>query len=184
MNTETAVANIVRTARMAKASEIEAGVNWYPTAHAAALEMSNLETGAGVIAALSPMMGWDRNVMLAYRAFEQGFADGCLKGNARKADAIMAGNAPLDILGGAKVRSFYANIVNPLGADVTIDRHAFDIVAGRYTTDKEKGRLSNKGVYEWHAEAYRLAGIELGGLTGAQVQAITWVAWRRIKGIK
>jgi hypothetical protein len=184
MNTTTAVQNIVNVARKAKASEVEAGAEWYGVAHDAAKAMSDLETGAGVIAALSPMMGWERNVMLAYRAFEQGFADGCLKGNARKADAIMAGNAPLDILGGSKVRSFYANIVNPFGADVTIDRHAFDIVAGRYTTDKEKATLTRKGEYERHADAYREAGIILGGLTGAQVQAITWVTWRRIKGIK
>lgn len=184
MNTETAVQNIVNIARKATAAEIEAGAEWYGVAHDAAKDMSSLEMGAGVIAALSPMMGWERNVMLAYRAFADGTASGAMGASVRKANAIMAGNDPLDILGGAKVRSFYANIVNPFGADVTIDRHAFDIVYGRATDDKTRGMLSRKGMYEWHADAYRQAGMILGNLTGAQVQAITWVTWRRIKGIK
>lgn len=185
MNTSL-VGNIVSTARRARAAEIDAGINWYPFAQRSALAMSGrkLHIGAGVIAALSPLTPWDRNVMLANRAFEQGAASGTLFVNVAKANAILAGTDPLEVLGGDKVRSFYSNIVNPMGDDVTIDRHAFDIAMGQFTSDKERKPLKNKGVYETFAQAYRDAGTVLGDLTGAQVQAITWVAWRRMKGLK
>lgn len=181
--TSTAAANVLAVYTRATADEITNGTNWYQTAHdIATLIAPTVEAGAGVIAALSPMMGWDRNVMLATKAFADGHASGALSRNVAKADAIMAGAAPLDVLGGKKVRSFYSNILDPAGTHVTIDRHAFDIVAGRVTTDKEKGTLSNKGVYEAHEAAYVEAG-EILGLTGSQMQAITWVTWRREKGI-
>lgn len=178
------VENIVTVARQATAAEIEAGATWYEDAHRIAREIApSVEVGAGVIAALSPRMPWDRNVALARKALTEGRASGSLGANVRKADAILSGDHPLTVLGGDKVVSFFRNIVDPSGDDVTIDRHAFDIAAGRSTDDKTRGALSRKGVYEAHVEAYREAGRRL-GLTGAQVQAITWVVWRRKKGIK
>lgn len=178
------VENIIATARRATAAEIESGVTWYNQANEIAAEIApNLEAGAGVIAALSPRMPWDRNVSLARQAFINGVASGSLGSNVRKANSIIEGQNPENVLGGDKVRSFYANIVNPFGDDVTIDRHAFDIAMGYSTNDKARSVLSRKGVYEQLANMYREAGSIL-GLTGAQVQAITWVVWRREKGIK
>lgn len=179
----TEVANIIAIARRATPAEIEQGITWYQTAHNEARRIATLEEGAGVIAALSPRMPWDRNLAIAERAFVEGRASGAMGANVAKAQAILDGADPLDVLGGLKVRSFYANIVFPDGPDVTIDRHAFDIVKGRATSDRERSGLSRKGVYDMHAEYYREAGTIL-GLTGAQAQAITWCTWRRIKGIK
>ena len=75
---------------------------------------------------------------LAAIAFDTGTLGNVgLKSNVDKALAILNGAAPLDILGGDKVRTFYGNIVNPWGEGVTIDRHAYDIVTG-----KQIGRAS------------------------------------------
>ena len=179
----TEVANIIAIARRATPAEIESGVQWYQTAHNEASRIATLNEGAGVIAALSPRMPWDRNLAIAERAFVEGRASGALSANVAKANAILDGADPLDVLGGLKVRSFYANIIYPDGRDGTIDRLGFDMVNGRSTSDRERSGLSRKGVYEMHADYYREAGVIL-GLTGAQVQAITWCTWRRIKGIK
>lgn len=182
---------IVDVYRFATLAELDEGMNWYRTARALAVAISpeSPETGAGVIAALSPMMRWDRNMMLAIRAFEDGEASGALYGNVAKANAIMAGAAPLDVLGGDKVRNFYGAIADPNSATaVCIDRHAFDIAVGRVTNDKSRNALARKGVYENFADAYRRAAKQITRETGifhtpATVQAITWVCWRRLKGL-
>ena len=176
-------ANILATLKRATASEIDHGASWYPMANAIASECpAGTEAGAGIIAALSPMMPWERNVMLARRTFEAGTLDGgALTSNVLKANRIMAGESPLDVLGGDKVRSFFTNIVDPMGDNVTVDRHAHDIAMGRFYTDKE--RRIGKRVYREIADEYR----EVADMVGIPVpgtQAITWVTWRRVKGVK
>ena len=176
--------------RLATVVELDYGHNWYRIANALARRLDPIAPvqAAGVIAALSPMMDWDRNMMLAIRAYEDGEASGALFGNVRKANAIMAGADPLEILGGKKVRNFFAAIANPESEEaVCIDRHAFDIAMGRVTNDKTRGALSRKGVYEEFQDAYRRAAKVLTKETGvhhtpSEVQAVTWVAWRRLKG--
>lgn len=183
-----AVLDVYRNATVA---DLDYGREWYRTAHALAarLDPSNVRAAAGVIAALSPMMNWERNMMLAIRAYDDGCASGALFGNVRKADAIMAGADPLDILGGDKVRNFFAAIADPESDEaVCIDRHAFDIAVGRVTNDITRRALSRVGVYESFAKVYREAARILTRETGmhvtpAQVQAVTWVAWRRMKGL-
>lgn len=178
------IENIVSVFERATPAEVEAGINWYPTAHRIALEISNgdLERGAGVIAALSPMQKWDRNIELARIAFATGNVTGGLKRNCAKANAIVAGANPLDVLGGEKVLSFYANIVNPQGDAITIDRHAIDIALGRVHTDATRPSMS-KGRYAEFFNAY-LDAAKRCGVFPLELQAITWVTWRREKGIK
>jgi hypothetical protein len=98
----------------------------------------------------------------------------------RKADAIAAGADPLDVLGGRKVRSFYRNIVGHTG-HVTVDRHAVAIVAGRPLTDREGKVLERIGPYTYVAGAYRAAARRL-GVAPTELQAVTWLVWRRLKG--
>lgn len=176
------IENITDVFNRASQSEVEDGLFWYPTAQQIASEIAagDIERGAGVIAALSPMMPWDRNVMLARQAFETGIASGGLGANVRKAQAILDGAAPLDILGGDKVRTFYGNIVNPWGAGVTIDRHAYDIAVGIKHGDKRPG--IGKGVYREFAAAYVEAAKSI-GIFPLELQAITWTVWRREHGI-
>lgn len=175
---------ILDTYRRATAAELESGVEWYGLAHSIARDIApSIEVGAGVISALSPRVVWDRNVTLAREALAGTLTNGALFKNIAKANAIVAGADPLTVLGGNKTRAFYANIVDPFGDDVTIDRHAFDIAVGRVTNDKDRAVLGRKGVYESYADQYREAGAHV-GMSGAQLQAVTWVAWRRMKGIK
>ena len=183
-------ARIVDVFAEASVAELDAGVNWYADANAFArtLDPEHPERAAGVIAALSPMKDWENNCILAARAYEQGYASGALRANTAKADAIMAGADPLDVLGGNKVRNFYASIADPEHPDaVCIDRHAFDIAVGRITNDKSRTALSRVGVYDSFARSYKRAAraIEREGfpILPSQLQAVVWVTWRRLKGL-
>jgi hypothetical protein len=184
-------ARILDVYRQATLQELQEGLEWYSDAHhvAAALDPARPHAAAGVIAALSPMMGWDRNIMLAARAYADGYASGALYRNVAKADAILAGAEPLDVLRGDKVCNFYKAIANPHdGTAVVIDRHAFDIAVGRITNDQSRSALSRKGVYESFARAYSRAAVALTKETGmdispSAVQAVTWTVWRRLKGL-
>jgi hypothetical protein len=152
----------------------------------------HLNRNAGIIAALSPMNGWTNNVRKAREvvsrrgniAVAKGMPNGIgLGANVAKAIAIYKGADPLDILSGDKVTAFYRTIVDPTGdIDPVIDRHAFDIAVGEKTNDKRRSVLSRKGVYHVFAQAYRDAAKEA-GIGSAQMQAITWVAWREAHGI-
>lgn len=150
----------------------------------------DVRIGAGVLAALSPQTAWGeakgQNVELARRAFRQGKATGHTGDACNKATAILSSwQDPEDVLGGLKVRNFYAAIVDPNSATaVCIDRHAFDIAVGRVTDGTARTILVRVGVYDTFAELYREAARTIGGgITPAAVQAVTWLVWRRQKGI-
>jgi hypothetical protein len=182
--------NIVRVWEQATEAEIADGVNWYRDAHALALKLdpANPNAAAGVIAALSPMMSWGQNVNLAVRAYADGAASGALSGSVAKANRILNGETPEDVLGGNKVRAFYGCIADPSSDAVCIDRHAFDIAVGRVTNNASRHALGRKGTYERFAAAYvRAADIlskRLGTpVSASEVQAVTWTVWRRLKGL-
>lgn len=186
------VENILSVYRAARPEQIAAGLQWYADAHTFALAISNgdIVTGAGVIAALSPQTSWAQNMTLASRAFVEGFASGQTGANVSKANRILAGESPEDVLGwnnpkaksGHKVRNFYRNIVDPTGRECTIDRHAHDIAVGEQTDSKTRGQLDRVGVYDLFADIYREAA-KLVGIPVAALQAITWVVWREAIGL-
>jgi hypothetical protein len=184
-------ARILDVYRQATLQELQDGLDWYRDAHAiaVALDPERPHAAAGVLAALSPMQAWGQNVNLAARAYADGRATGGLFKNCAKADAIMAGAEPLDVLGGDKVCNFYKAIANPEdGSAVVVDRHAFDIAVGRITNDKSRTALGRKGVYDSFARAYVRASKAVTAETGMDVspsamQAITWGVWRRLKGL-
>lgn len=188
MNTNTpTVENVLAVYRNATAENVRAGLSWYLDAHnfARILDPARPWAAAGIIAALSPMNGWDNNKNKAAQLYRQnGDGDNVgLKRNVAKAIRIYSGDNPLDVLGGDKVRAFYATILDPNGdIDPVIDRHAFDIAVGEVTDEKRRGILSRKGVYAEFAAVYREAA-RIAGIGSAQMQAITWVAWREAKGI-
>jgi hypothetical protein len=161
---------------------------------------------AAVIAVLSPRLSWDKNVEAARRAYGeylnrlQGLdlhgptADGfvaampVLNTNAAKAFKLLSGADPDEIVGGPKVRAFWFGIVDPSDPRVVcVDRHAFDIAVGGVMDDATRGKvLGRKGAYDRFAQAYRRAAARLSDGQGyewnpAQVQAVTWVTWRRLK---
>lgn len=191
------VANILAVYNGARAEHLRFGLSWYSHAHntAASLgggRLQHIERNAGIIAALSPLNHWTNNVRKASELISlrgrvqvvKGMPNGIgLGNNVAKAIAIYKGGDPNDILGGDKVTSFYRSIVNPTG-DIrpTVDRHAFDIAVGEQTSNKRRGALSRKGVYEDFADAYREAAKHV-GIAAPQIQAITWMAWREAIGI-
>jgi hypothetical protein len=113
-----------------------------------------------------------------------------LKGNGSKAYAIMLGVDPEDVVSGPKVTAFWRTIVDPSDPRaVVVDRHALDVAKGIVLDDRQRGViLGRKGAYEELSALYRRAAKlvskdfyagELSAWTPAEVQAVTWVVWRR-----
>lgn len=183
--------NILAVYRQATVAELAEGLDWYSDAHKLACTLSpeDPREAAGVIAALSPMMPWDRNQALAVRAYaDNRTASGALGGSVAKANRILNGESPEKVLGGKKVRAFYGIIADPSSDAVCVDRHAFDIAVGQVTNNESRQALSRKGIYEAFADAYVSASKTLSEETGmdisaSQVQAVTWTVWRRLKGL-
>lgn len=180
-----AVAAIEAVYAQALESEHLDGAVWYPSARHIAESIGatlglTVEAGAGILAALSPQCSWDENVARAF-AFVDGAESGAFEDALGKARRIADGADPLSVLGGRKVRSFYRNI---LGADqyVTVDRHAVAIVCGRSLSDREIKVLERIGAYQSIAAAYRTVA-RRHGIAPSTLQAITWLAWRRLKGL-
>ncbi len=175
---------ILRILRGATAAEVIEGAAWYEAARTFAIGLSErygctLEQAIGVIAVLSPRLSWDRNMVYADTFLRTGTAP-CLNGRRRAAAAVLAGD--MSAVSGQKVVSFQACITDPYGshAAVCIDRHAFDVAAGKVTDDRTRKILESVGGYQYVADLYRKAARGT-GLTPSQVQAITWVRWRNLK---
>lgn len=176
--------HIIATLMEATDVEIEAGRYWYTEANELAWTISGeggVEMAAGVIAALSPRMPWGRNKELAVRAFADGHASGTLGNSVRAANRILAGEDPLEVLKGDKVRNFYLSILG--GTDsVTIDRHALEVYLGKRFKDAERPAVGKRLYREASAAYVQAARIQVAStypLTPVQVQAITWLVWRR-----
>lgn len=177
--------NVTKAFRLSTATDREDGMAWYDYArdYAASLD-SNVERAAGVIAALSPQQSWPVNKRMAAE-FYAGRRNVHTAPNVAKALAILNGETPLDILGGPKVRAFYTNI---MGIDtheaVTIDRHAIMVCEGRIIEGDALrayfGVKRNRQYVSEYVSAAKILSKETGTLmTPAQIQAITWVWWRR-----
>lgn len=177
--------NIMFILDLARPDEIAGGASWYDDAHALALELSpnDVWRGAGVISAYSPMTPWWRNVELATESLKTGIAHPKSLGNSvRAAQRILDGEHTLDVLKGDKTRAFASAIADPAGSTIaTIDRHAHDIAMGEKHTDDT--RKIGKILFRTLSNAYVECAME-SGYGVAQIQAITWVTWRRLHGIK
>lgn len=177
----TLVRNITRVFNNATCFEIAEGREWYAQAWRLALEVDPLHPtrAAGIIAALSPLTPWDRNVWLVRETYRNGTLEsGTLGANRVKANRIMAGEDPLLVLRGAKVRAFFAGIVSKgASSDVCVDRHAYDLAVGKRYGNGDRPGLQTKDGYARIAAAYVRAAKRL-GVGPQELQAITWVAWR------
>lgn len=182
----------------ANSAERLKGERWYADALAfcSAVAQSaglSVSTVAGVTAALSPNNRWPRNQADAERlchAFSAGtIADAAavkvstFNGNKQKALQILSGDQPLDVLGGLKVRAFYQCILGDNA--VCIDGHAYAIWLGSYIPTTKTPKISPK-LYASISAAYAQAAQTINSVMGtaysaAQVQAITWTVWQRIR---
>lgn len=174
------VRNILSVWHTASDQAVSEGRAWYQTAHdtAGMLADGDVKVGAGLLAALSPQTAWWMNVELACDAYETGEATRHTRDSCSKANRIMAGVDPEDVLPmRRKTGQFYRCILNPADpVAVCIDRHAYDIAVGIPLGDWNRG-LSSYGRYALLAHCYWMAA-QWVGETPSVVQAVTWVAWR------
>lgn len=187
MDASPSTRNITKIFRQTTAEDRLSGLSWYATARevAATLDPADPVRAAAVLAVLSPRTSWAQNIRLAQDAYA-GRKVGALGANVRKAEALLAGADPEDVVTGAKVRTFWRTIVDPSDPRaVVIDRHAFDVACDQVTDDATRGRyLGRVGKYAELAELYRRAARIISRETGqhwtpAAVQATTWIYWRR-----
>ncbi|MFD8670499.1 hypothetical protein ACFV1U_34610, partial [Streptomyces microflavus] len=154
------------------------GRAWYLTAHelAATIAAGDVTKGAGVLAALSANKPWSENIKIATRAFEEGIATRPVRDALTKANRIMAGTDPSEVLPmHLKTGHFYRCIADPHdAAPVVIDRHAHDIAVAEVYGSRDRG-LCTPTRYNVLADCYRAAAQEIGEIPSI-VQAVTWVA--------
>jgi hypothetical protein len=192
------VENIVKKYREASPEFLKGGHEWYSKAHDEAVKIGggDVKRGAGIIAALSPLSDWSRNVREANELTKTGTVKSALlPANVEKARRIHEGEDPESVLGGNKVKNFFQNIHDPSSPHaVTIDRHAYDIAMGRPFIGMGKGKkaegprqtgtmtqdlgLHALGRYNHFLGAYQSAAGELGVDLPHQVQATSWVTHR------
>ena len=190
--------NIIAIYKLAKPSEIKHGLTWYVNANSDCKEIAEklelpLHIVIGVVSALSPNNKWERNIINAEdlcTAFINGQDMDSIKVSTyhkmkQKAWYILETMPNYDetitILNGKKIVSFFRNISGD-ETDITIDGHARNI----YYNDRQGLTTPNTSIRKLEyldiQKAYLRASKKL-GIKAYELQAITWVAWRRIHGI-
>ena len=193
--------------QLASETDIFEGIEWYDRAHRLAVKFIHTYDGltmgqaVGVIAALSPNNKWERNCIDAEAMIKVWSIDGdydsikvcTFNKNKQKAIDILSLNmesadaeAIQTILSGQKVVSFYRSIMGDK-ENVCVDGHAYAIFLGERIPTTKTPSITPK-LYETIQRAYCLVAKRSYDLCGhilspIQVQAVTWVTYRRlIKG--
>ncbi|HXC06092.1 MAG TPA: hypothetical protein VNZ86_15150, partial [Bacteroidia bacterium] len=188
------LSNLMKVWDKATPEDKSEGMNWYPKAHDFAVSLSirynvSIPSACGVLAALSPGLEWNRNMIDAtelLKAYSSGqpipMVGAYGKANTVKAEKCASGIDPLSILGGQKVRNFYSCILDPTSKGCCIDRHAKSAAEGITLLDSDKIRqtIIRDTQYQWYAEHYRTCAHNL-GVSPSQFQAVIWVVWKRLK---
>ncbi len=196
--------HIVGMLNLASAADIEQGISWYQRAYDLSVRLIHTYPGLrlgqaiGVIAALSPNNNWVRNVIDAeamIKLWHQGVDPRTAKvctfnRNKDKAARILElesvdTEAIQTILSGQKVIAFF-RCISGFTDTVCVDGHAFAIFMGERIPTTQTPSIS-KSLYAAITRSYILAanksydvcGVKL---TAAQVQAVTWVTYRRMLG--
>lgn len=168
----------------------EEGFMWYFRAFdqclAIAEEFAHLQLThdqvAGIIAALSPQASWDQNLEYARLLLSEGRAP-TLGHAVSAANEIRHGEDPDTVLHSShrnnwKVRAFHSNISSPhTSEDVTIDRHAWNLIFEDTKAIKRAGRRIPLTDYRWAEERYRSVAKTVGCMPH-QLQAATWLRWK------
>ena len=193
----TYAANILTVYKQAQHNEQKHGLNWYNDAKDAAQGIADkhelpLHIVVGVIAALSPTNRWERNIIDADNMCGSFVSGGYVEDTAPctykamrdKAWGILEENPATlervaDILKGPKITDFFWCI---LGHDTcVIDGHAWCIANADRRTMQEVPSIGKK-LRATLQSAYSAAGASV-GLTAYEMQAVTWVTWKRIHNV-
>ena len=190
--------NIEKVFAAAELNEIKHGLAWYQDAQDACQTMADkyelpLAIVVGVVAALSPTNRWERNLVDADNMLGCFVAGGYVEDTAPctyktmrdKAWKILEDGAGQSLeaiaktLNGPKITDFFLCI---MGQDVcVIDGHAWCIANADRRTMQEVPSIGKKLRSELQA-AYSKAG-KRHNMTAFQMQATTWVAWKRIHNV-
>jgi hypothetical protein len=167
--------------------------DWYGEANRQAQQLAEtydkpLPVVCGIIAALSPLNNWDKNLDDAERLLAK-MKVAHTRVFIRKAELIehLIDTPDLitkvaEVLNGNKITSFYLNILYPKNSNVlTIDRHAISVLLGRNATAREYSLTTKQ--YEFFQNCFTLAANEV-GVAPILMQSATWEAWRRLKNQK
>jgi len=202
------VENILAIYKMATPEEKRDGIVWYANALAESTRMSitydvPLHIVVGVVARLSPNNNWNRNIINANDMIKA-------KVNGESIDSFKVSTYPsnknlawdmLDLdsdgnfmnyeqtithLSGQKIQSFCGNIMGDDGC--TIDGHARNIAYGErvgLTSGKINiGKKEYRDLQALYVQACKRTRVNGRALKAFELQAITWVTWRRIHNIK
>mgnify|MGYP003639389834 FL=1 len=210
-NMKLAVKNIIAMRRKAKPEDVSHGIAWYAEAYEQCRIMADrydlpIYIVAGVVAALSPNNRWSTNVTNAYDLINAWHNDDTPDNvsvctyNAMKLKAwsilrempdryeendTLIVDEVKTILNGKKIVCFYENI---MGDDTcTIDGHARNIAYNERVNLTDNKTSIGVKEYANLQDAYRIAAsrCRVNGrrLKAYELQAITWVTWRKLHGI-
>ena len=173
MRERVVVARLVRHYETADAAIVEAGRAWYKNARAVIRTLANRyevseACAAGIMAATSPRVHWKRNIALTELFLAGKYRRGCFKDNARKARRIVAGERPLSVLRGDKVRAFYRALTGDSSAAVV---DVWMLRAANWL------KTVTERVYRTIANAIKTAADSV-GVPVAEFQAVVWTAIR------
>jgi hypothetical protein len=177
---------LVRLFQSATDEELAYGLRWYAQANDWLQSLADqhglkISQVAGVAAALSPRTDWPQNRSKTEQLLADGDTYGLTNGRL-KAQRIVKGEDPDEVLSGPKTRAFWSNLADPVNSTaVTIDAHAYDAALGLVTNDRQRKALERKGEYERIADIYRSAARHL-GVAPHVVQAVVWAVWRNRYG--
>jgi len=197
------IKNIINIYNLATPEEIKHGVTWYKKAYLESKKIAlkydiPIHIVIGVIAGLSPNNKWDRNIENAdtmINAFINGNAIESFKVSTynkmkEKAWLILETMPNYDetitILNGKKIVSFYKNI-NGDETEITIDGHARNIFyndrQGLTTPKTNITKLEYAKIQKAYLKASKKIKVNGSVLKAYELQAITWLAWKRIHNI-
>ena len=197
------IKNIINIYNLATPEEIKHGVTWYKKAYIESKKLAlkydiPIHIVIGVIAGLSPNNKWDRNIQNAdtmIKAFINGNAIESFKVstyNKMKEKAwLILETMPnyeetITILNGKKIVSFYKNI-NGDETELTIDGHARNIFyndrQGLTTPKTNITKLEYAKIQKAYLKASKKIKVNGSVLKAYELQAITWLAWKRIHNI-
>lgn len=158
--------------RRATQAQREAGARWYIEAHEIARNQADehgvtIEVASGVLAAMSPRLGWGSNVMIAERMLaSRGTLDrGGLGRSLQQARHIYHGEDPLLVLGGPKTRAFYSAMTQSLPAEAHTGNlnvvYECDVTTGEYvgTPQLTVARTDLVGTTYWRVGNAHFEGI-------------------------
>ena len=189
------VVNLKCVLEQAQPHEVEEGKSAYTRynlimSRVAAATGCSLRTASAVFSALSPNNDYHGNLRDArtlLQAAQAGrtidsFAVSTYGQNKRKAWQLAHGAEPLNLIVADKTRNFFLNITDPADRQpVTIDGHMYNIWASE--RKPLVGLRTNRAHYACVADGVRILASEC-GLVPCQLQAVLWLTWRRIHGIK